>query len=89
MLYADAEVIAEYDAAGNLTKRYLPGPNLDEPLAFERPASDGSGTPERFYYHADALGSIIALSDAAGRITERYAYGPFGETDSASATGRI
>jgi RHS repeat-associated protein len=79
-LYAGAEVIGEVDDQGALVKRFIPGPGLDEPIAFETQGS-------RYYYHADSTGSVVALSDAAGDIAERFAYGPYGETGQASSLG--
>jgi RHS repeat-associated protein len=68
--------IAEFDGAGGLVRRYVFGPDLDEPLAAI------SSTGVRTFYHRDALGSVIALSDASGATTDRFSYGPFGETNS-------
>ena len=40
-----------------------------------------------FFYHFDALGSVVALSDQGGALAESYAYSPFGEVTYASAVG--
>ncbi len=34
---------------------------------------------ERFFYHADGLGSIVALSNSTGQVVERYRYDSFGQ----------
>ncbi len=41
----------------------------------------------RYYYHADALGSVVALSDTSGSLAETYAYSPFGKPDNTSTLG--
>jgi RHS repeat-associated protein len=76
-LYDGNQVIGEYDAAGNLVRRFVYGPGIDQPVVMR----SGGNT---YYYHFDGQGSVIALSDGAGAVVEHYAYGPFGETDAAS-----
>lgn len=71
--------IAEYDGSGTLLRRYVYGVNLDEPLV------QITRTGTRFYYRADALGSIVAHEEHASSFVQRFNYGPFGE--SATATG--
>ena len=75
-----AEVIAEYDGAGTLQARYVYGPGIDQPIMMVR---DG----EKYFYHADRLGSVTHLTDEDGAVVEEYAYGPFGETDDPSIVG--
>lgn len=79
-LYDGARVIGEYDQEGRLQRRYVYGAHLDKPLVM---VSGGL----RYYYHADAQGSILALSDGSGQVVERYAYGPFGEGTRPSQLG--
>jgi RHS repeat-associated protein len=72
--------IAEYDgSSGLLLRRYVYGVNLDEPLV------QITRTGTRFYYRADALGSIVAHEEHVSSFVQRFNYGPFGE--SATATG--
>ena len=75
-LHAGDMEIAEYDGAGTLLRRYIPGGAIDVRVAY----IEGSGTAAANieYYHADRLGNVSALSDANGLITDRYAYDPFG-----------
>lgn len=65
-----SHVVAETDAAGDLTAYYVRGDDL---LAILRPE-----TGPRFY-HADGLGSIRALTDDTATVTDRYTYTAFGE----------
>ena len=75
-LHAGDMEIAEYDGAGTLLRRYIPGGSIDVRVAY----IEGSGTAAANieYYHADRLGNVSALSDDVGNITDRYAYDPFG-----------
>ena len=69
--------IAEFDGSGALLRRYVPGPGVDQREAMIH--VDGAGAiTERFFYHADRLGSVIALADEAGALADRYVYTPFG-----------
>ncbi len=54
------------------TTKYLHGPGIDEPLAIERKG-------EKYYYHADGLGSITALTDSRQKAMESYIYTSFGD----------
>lgn len=78
-------MVAEYDDSAvqgtfKLVRQYIYGPTLDEPVCMI--ALDG--TDETWYwYHYDALGSVIALSkydDAQGHavFVEKYTYDEFG-----------
>ena len=79
-LYDGGNVIMEYDQTGTMAKRFIYGPMIDEPVCMISPSS-------RYYYHADALGSVVALSDTSGSFAETYAYSPFGKTNSTSSRG--
>ncbi|MEP7247647.1 MAG: RHS repeat-associated core domain-containing protein, partial [Gammaproteobacteria bacterium] len=73
-LYDGDRMVAEYDGAGALLRRYVHGPGVDDLLVWY----EGSGLTDRRWLHSDERGSIIATSDASGVATP-YAYGPFGE----------
>ena len=81
-LYDGADLLAETDAAGTLTARYLIGPRIDEPLELTR------GTTTH-YYTADGLGSIAHLTTASGTIAESYTYDPFGAPTIRNTAGTI
>jgi RHS repeat-associated protein len=70
-----AQIIAEYSGSGSLIRKYIYGPGIDNPVVMVRYVS---GNGNRFYYYADALGSIRLLSDSAGNIKESYTYDPYG-----------
>ena len=49
--------IAEYSSTGTLTRRFVPGPAINEPIAM---VTVSSGLAE--YYHTDHHGSVVATS---------------------------
>ncbi|MEJ1969110.1 MAG: RHS repeat-associated core domain-containing protein [Rhizomicrobium sp.] len=57
--------IAELDPSGTVTRRFVPGPEIDEPIAMVT-ASTGA----REYLHANHQGSIVATSDDTGALAE-------------------
>ena len=79
-LHDGDRVIAEYDGAGTLVRRYVYGPGIDEPIRMTTASAS-------YTYHFDGQGSVIALTDATGALAETYTYSPFGETAAASALG--
>ncbi len=74
-LYDGDEIIAEYDGNNNLLRKYIYGLCIDEPISMIEVA-DSNAT---YYYHYDALGSVVALSDSAGNTVQTYEYSVFGE----------
>jgi RHS repeat-associated protein len=80
--YDGAHMIAEYDQAGALQKRYVWGPGTDEPLV----QYDAAGT--RTWMSADERGSVVALSNDAGAVTAKNKYDEYGvpETDASTHT---
>jgi RHS repeat-associated protein len=72
--------MAEVDGTNQVTRRYVYGPGLDEPLVMV----NGSGG--RSYHLTDALGSTIALVSDAGAPTEIHAYDSYGATSSSGGT---
>jgi hypothetical protein len=50
-------VIAEYDGNNNLLRKYIYGPGIDQPVCMIEVA-DANAV---YYYHFDALGSVVAL----------------------------
>ena len=79
-LYDNEDIVLEYDGTGAVAARYTHGPGIDEPLSIVK-----GGV--RYYYHADALGSIKALTNSAGSIIKTYNYKAYGAI--ASQTGTL
>jgi len=73
------QVIAEYDGSAQLLRRYVYA-GLDQPIQMVTPSAT-------YYYHSDALGSVIALSDTGANLVETYALGPYGQVEQPSALG--
>lgn len=69
--YDGQAILFEYDDSGTIGNRYTHGPNIDEPLML-------TTGKDKYYYHADGLGSIIALTDQAGKVVQAYEYDSFG-----------
>ncbi|KRA62341.1 hypothetical protein ASD79_22350 [Caulobacter sp. Root655] len=79
-LYDGDQLVAEYDGAGNLLRRYVHGAGVDDPLVWYEGGA-------RRWLHADRQGSIIAWSDASGISQSTYTYGPYGEPGDNWAAG--
>lgn len=73
-LYAGAQNIAEYDGAGTLVDRYVPGLGLDDLAA----RYTGTGTGSRSWPLADERGSVIAQSDGSGAASGVNRYDEYG-----------
>jgi len=74
-LYDGTNLIAEYDANGNVAERYIHGEGVDEPLVWFH----GSGTSDERFFIQDYHGSVIGYTDASGNLQALYKYGPYGE----------
>lgn len=79
-LYDGTDLVGEYSSGGGLTRRYVHGPGIDEPLVWY----EGSGTGSKTWLYADHQGSIAATANSAGTSTATYSYGPYGEPNAAS-----
>lgn len=73
--YAGAQLATEYNSSGAVLRRYIPGPDSNEPLVWY----EGSGTADRRWLHGDDQGSIIAYSNGSAVAGATYGYGPYGE----------
>jgi RHS repeat-associated protein len=73
-LYDGDDIIAEYDGAGNLLRRYVHGLSNDEPLVWY----EGAGTADRRWLVADERGSIMAVTNSSGTAIALNAYDSFG-----------
>jgi RHS repeat-associated protein len=78
-LYDGGSIILEYNQRNEVTRRYLHGPNIDEPLSVtEVKRHKRHSAHETYYYHAEGLGSITGLTDDRGHVVQRYEYDSFG-----------
>ena len=65
----------EYDANAAVTQKYIYGPGVDQPICM----IDVADSNAVYYYHYDALGSVVALSDSAGDTVQLYEYDVYGQ----------
>jgi RHS repeat-associated protein len=73
--YDGADLIAEYNAADALLRRYVHGPGADEPLVWY----EGSGTTDRRWLLADERGSVMAVTDSSGATIAKNSYDEYGK----------
>lgn len=66
--------VAYNGAVGPITRRYVYGPNADEPLVWYQ----GADTSDRRFLHADERGSVVAVTDSAGGLVGINAYNEYG-----------
>jgi RHS repeat-associated protein len=72
----DKEDIAREVRSDGTTRRYVHGPSIDEPLAWE------NGWGARTYYHADGLGSVVRHTDGDGLVVLDRRYDAWGNLES-------
>ncbi|PXA85322.1 hypothetical protein DMC25_15570 [Caulobacter sp. D4A] len=77
-------LVAEYDGSGNLLRRYVHGPGVDEPLVWY----EGSGLSNRRLLRGDRQGSIVAITDGNGVSLAIDTYDEYG-VPAASNQGRF
>lgn len=86
LLHDGQELVAEYNSSGQLLRRYVHGPGIDEPLVWYE--GTGTGSAARRHLHADHQGSIVAVSDSQGELLQANRYDPYGIPD-ANNLGRF
>ena len=74
-LYAGSMLVGEYNSAGAILDRYVPGPGQDEAALWY----SGAGTVTPQWLHADQQGSTIAWSNGSGASLGTQAYDPYGQ----------
>ncbi len=80
-VYDGDNMIAEYDGDGTLVRKYIQGARIDQPVSM----IDVEDSNAVYYYHYDALGSVVALSNVSGTTVEVYEYSAFGEVAATDA----
>jgi RHS repeat-associated protein len=72
--YDGVDMIAEYNSANALQRRYVHGPGTDNPIVWY----EGAGTADKRFLHADERGSIVAVSNASGGLIGINTYDEYG-----------
>lgn len=75
-LYDGDELVAEYDAAGTLLRRYVHGANVDDPMVWYEGASIGPASRRNLL--ADRQGSIVGVADSNGALLAINSYDDWG-----------
>lgn len=75
-VYDGDRLIAEYSTGGAVQRRYVHGPEVDEPLLGYEGAAVSAAA--RRYLHADHQGSIVAVSNNTGVKQQIHTYDPYG-----------
>jgi RHS repeat-associated protein len=77
-LYDGDDLVAEYDASGTITNRYMHGPGSDEPILWDiGSAMNCAGGSTRFL-HTNHQGSVIAVADCNGNRLAVNSYDEYG-----------
>lgn len=72
--YDGHALVTEWNSSGQIARRYVHGPGVDEPLIWY----EGSGTGNRRWLHHDERGSVVAISDGTGQRVAINSYDEFG-----------
>jgi RHS repeat-associated protein len=76
-VYDGDALVGEYDSnTGGIQRRYVHGPNVDEPVMWS-PDGSMSCASDRFL-HADNQGSIVGFADCGGNLTDINSYDEYG-----------
>jgi RHS repeat-associated protein len=81
-VYDGSHILAEYNNAGTLLRKYVHGPCVDEPICMIEASGTYAGT---HYYHYDALGSCVAMTNSAGNVVQLYEYSVYGQVAASDA----
>ncbi|MBB5771684.1 uncharacterized protein RhaS with RHS repeats [Brevundimonas vesicularis] len=80
LLYDGQQAIGEFDQAGALLKRYVPGLGLDNVVT----AYEGAGYDRR-YLLADERGSVVSITDGAANALTTNTYDEYGQPGSTNS----
>jgi RHS repeat-associated protein len=75
-LYDGDALVAEYNGSGGLLRRYMHGPNVDEPILWDEGSAMNCSTTR--FLHTDHQGSVVAMADCSGNRTGVNTYDEYG-----------
>lgn len=81
-LYDGQNIVAVIDSNNNLLQLFTQGPGIDAPLIMRQAGQD-------YFYHADAVGSVVSLTANNGSITETVEYQSYGREAVRDASGNL
>lgn len=87
-VYDGDELVAEYDAAGTMLKRYIHGPGTDDPLAWLDGAAVGGSWSNIHLAKSDYQGSLTLWTDWNGGTPQINRYDEYG-VPAAANVGRF
>jgi RHS repeat-associated protein len=73
-MYDGTDLIAETNASNTILRRYVHGPETDDPIVWY----EGSGTGDKRYYTANRQGSIVGVTLQSGMSTSINSYDEYG-----------
>lgn len=82
LVYDGANVVAEYGSSNQLSRRYVFGPNPDEPLLWY----EGTTSVDKRWLAADAQGSIVWATNSSGTTLAINSYDEYGIPASSNET---
>ena len=84
--YSGQQVIEERDGNDNVLNQYVYGNGIDEIIRMDK--YNGT-TAIPYYYHTNAIGSVISVTDADGNVVERNEYDIYGMPTFKDAAGNV
>lgn len=78
--YDGLDLIAEYDTSGNIVRRYVHGPGMDDVLVWYEGSAVSNAA--RRYLVADQRGSIVLVTNNSGGVLQQNDYDAYGVPDS-------
>jgi RHS repeat-associated protein len=81
-VYDGDHILAEYNNAGTLLRKYVHGAGIDRPICMIESSGTYAGT---HYYHYDALGSVVAMTNSSGTVVQLYEYSVYGQVAASDA----
>ncbi len=80
-LYDGAQMVGEYDGAGNLQRRFIPGLGLDEHIL----TYEGAGLTDRRWMLQDERQSVVAYLNGSGATLSINTYDEYGQPGAGNA----
>ncbi|MFC5373209.1 RHS repeat domain-containing protein [Brevundimonas faecalis] len=80
-LYDGAQMVGEYDASGNLQRRFIPGLGMDEHVL----AYEGASVTDRRWMLQDERQSVMAYTDGSGATLSINTYDEYGQPGAGNA----